>query len=528
MTDTDAVDAARFPRRALILAGGGMKVAFQAGVLQVLLDEARLDGQPLGFVMADGASGGVFNLAMWCQGMSGTQIADNWRTFRPRASIDPNLWHLPRLMYAGSLFRLRRMRRHVLPAWGLRWDAIRASNRLATFNVYNFSKQRLETITQDRMTEDHLLAAVALPMWFPPVTIDGDRYIDAVFATDGNLEEAIRRGADELWVIWTVSRRGEWRAGFVAQYFQIIEAAANSRLDGVLERIKASNAAIALGEAGEFGRTITVHLLTADVPLHYLINFGRDRFGEAVNAGVRTARSWCAELGLAVEPAGSDTTGNSSGRAGAASGDILTLRFTERMKGELTATREPSAAASTASTARIEVALTIRVADVDRFVVDPDHVAVATGYVDCPLLGGRQRVSSGSFNLLIDGDHPGHKRMAYDLAFSDGSGRRHVLRATKEIVDDPGTDVWLDTTTARVSVHEGRVATHNGRVDAGAPLFTGVIRIHLLDFLEQLSTFRVEGGNPADRLNAITRFGRLFLGKLWDVYARDVLTSSPL
>lgn len=54
-------------KRALIFAGGGIKVAFQAGVLQVWLDEAGLE-----FDLADGASGGCFNLAMWCQGMRGT------------------------------------------------------------------------------------------------------------------------------------------------------------------------------------------------------------------------------------------------------------------------------------------------------------------------------------------------------------------------------------------------------------------------------------------------------------------------
>jgi hypothetical protein len=52
-------------KRSLILAGG-MKVAFQAGVLQVWLDEARLDGAPLTFDYADGASGGTFNPAMYC------------------------------------------------------------------------------------------------------------------------------------------------------------------------------------------------------------------------------------------------------------------------------------------------------------------------------------------------------------------------------------------------------------------------------------------------------------------------------
>ena len=57
-------------RRSLILAGGGVKVAFQAGVLQVWLDEAGIE-----FDHADGASGGCLNLAMWAQGMTGASAA---------------------------------------------------------------------------------------------------------------------------------------------------------------------------------------------------------------------------------------------------------------------------------------------------------------------------------------------------------------------------------------------------------------------------------------------------------------------
>jgi len=37
-----------------------------------------------------------------------------------------------------------------------------------------------------------------------------------------------------------------------------------------------------------------------------------------------------------------------------------------------------------------------------------------------------------------------------------------------------------------------------------------------------------EGPSVADRSAALARFGKLFLGRLWDVYARDVLTSGPV
>src|SRR5215510_5756705 len=114
-------------RRSLILAGGGIKVSFQAGVLQVWLDEAGLK-----FDHVDGVSGGVFNLAMMCQGMSGLEIANNWRNMNPRAGISLNISEFPKLIYAESLFTLENYRKHVFTGWGLDWDKIRASELEAT------------------------------------------------------------------------------------------------------------------------------------------------------------------------------------------------------------------------------------------------------------------------------------------------------------------------------------------------------------------------------------------------------------
>ncbi len=85
-------------KRSLILAGGGLKVGFQAGVLEVWLDEAGLK-----FDHADGASGGCFNLAMYCQEMSGKEIADNWRNLNPFLPVDLNWEHYWKLAYASSL-----------------------------------------------------------------------------------------------------------------------------------------------------------------------------------------------------------------------------------------------------------------------------------------------------------------------------------------------------------------------------------------------------------------------------------------
>ena len=56
---------------------------------------------------------------------------------------------------------------------------------------------------------------------------------------------------------------------------------------------------------------------------------------------------------------------------------------------------------------------------------------------------------------------------------------------------------------------------------------SGIIMIQFFDFLKQLTTFRIEGPTLHDQASAMARFGRFFMGKLWDVYARHILTSGP-
>lgn len=285
------------PKRSLMLAGGGLKIAFQAGVLQVWLDEAGLE-----FAHGDAVSAACFNLAMWAQGMSGRRIADNWRELQPIAGVDVNATHLSRLFHGHSLFTLDAYREKIFPSWGLDWEKIRAGGREATFNVYNFSRHQIRPVTTPEITEDFLVASASLSLWFPPVEIGGDTYIDAVFNTASNLEEAIRRGADELWVIWTTSRRGQWHEGFVGNFFGLFEAATNGAYGQVMARIRRNNAALAAGGQGEFGRPITVRELAAEVPLHYLLNFSRKQVAAAVEQGVNAARAWCDANGVKRQP----------------------------------------------------------------------------------------------------------------------------------------------------------------------------------------------------------------------------------
>ncbi len=501
MTD---VDGASRPRRSLILAGGGTKVAFQAGVLQVWLDEAGL-----AFAHADGASGGVFNLAMWAQGLSGRQIADNWRRYQPLGAVQPNVRGLLFPPAAASVFRLDRFRRNVIGPWQLDWEAIRRTDRMATFNLYDFTRLEPVVVEAAEMDEDRLVSAVSLPMWFPPVPIDGHTYIDAVYATDANLEEGIRRGADELWVIWTVSQRGVWRRGFVSQYFQIIEAAATSQLKGVLARIERSNTAYAVTGGGEFGRPITVKMLQAEVPAHYLFNFRRDRIAMAVELGVAAARRWCAAEGLPLtEPAP---------RPAEPAGSLTGVRFTEQMTGFAAAGEsDPTIGAHVGRRQRnrLRFELTIHIDDLGTFVFEPTHQAGATGWVEYQ--GHRSAVADGRFNLFVDQADPACKRMLYELHFDGADGGPLTLLGHKVVIDDAGLDAWGDTTTLYTRLFAGHVSW--AEAQAHQVIAAGVLRITPTALFRQVLTFRGQGANRLRRFAALARFARLFAGQLWDVY----------
>jgi hypothetical protein len=234
---------------------------------------------------------------------------------------------------------------------------------------------------------------------------------------------------------------------------------------------------------------------------------------EAVNLGVQMARAWCAQNNVALPnpgPAIPPTPGAPQAR----------LQFTEEMSGFVGrgATQYGAGeAAGRTNNELLRVHFTIDIADVDAFVVNPQHEGTLTGWVESPIVGGRAVVESGTFNLLVDNLNPARKEMKYRVFCRRANGAKFTLSGFKKVEGD--ADVWTATTTLLTSVYEGEIGPggENGAVVIGR----GIIRIGLFDFLQQLTTFRVDGPTLAARTQALTRFGGLFLGKLWDVYGRQ-------
>jgi cholesterol oxidase len=156
----------------------------------------------------------------------------------------------------------------------------------------------------------------------------------------------------------------------------------------------------------------------------------------------------------------------------------------------------------------LEFTVTVKADDVDRLVDDREHEAELSGTVTAPALSPTPlQVEGGRFNLLVrDAEHAGARQMVYTMPLVADDGRRFHFEGFKQIQDDRGLDLWKDTTTLYVTVHEG---------DASGPVAAkGIVTIHIADFAKQLTTMKGIGGGPIDKLGALAKFGRMFAGSL--------------
>ncbi|RAY16665.1 FAD-dependent oxidoreductase [Actinomadura craniellae] len=191
------------------------------------------------------------------------------------------------------------------------------------------------------------------------------------------------------------------------------------------------------------------------------------------------------------------------------------LSFTEEMTGHYTeGLGDPRAGAVAERRLPLEFRLTITADDIDLFLAEPGHTARAEGWVESPGCGGRRGVEHGVFNLFAPAGAPDRRLMKYRLHFTDGSGRRLTLCGEKNVLHGPPTRIWPDTSTLYFRLLEG----HLTEGDEGAVVGAGMLRIELGDFARQLTTFRTSGPGGA---RALARFGRFFLGELWEIYGPD-------
>ena len=185
------------------------------------------------------------------------------------------------------------------------------------------------------------------------------------------------------------------------------------------------------------------------------------------------------------------------------------LTFRETMSGPVAlGAADPEAGAADPSAKNLAIHCEISIDDIDRFVADREHTGSITGSVEYEAFGGEQPVTRGIFNLFSPGG-PNERLMQYRLAF-EHDGKPYFLDGAKHVHDDPGFDVWKDTTTLHTVLHEGS--------DASGPVAgAGILSLGVEALARMMSTMRpVDGG-----IEPLVKFGKVFLGSLWEGYGKD-------
>lgn len=488
------------PQRSLILAGGGMRVAYQAGVLRALFESG------LTFAHADGTSGGTMNLGMLLSGLSPVEMCDRWRTldvkhFTSLMPIEDYLkpWDTPALGDARGIVE------HVFPHLGIDIQKINAATGMqGTFNVCNYTRKTSETIPHQRMDLDLLVAGISLPIFMPPVEKDGCLYLDSVWIKDANLLEAVRRGADELWVVWCIGNIRQYKSGVFNQYVHMIELSANGHMFEEFNLINEINARIAAGET-VCGHTkpIRLHIIKPEYPLpldpdYYL---GRIEGAELVDMGYADGKRYLqgrCEEGLPLTPEATQMRDPKLG-----------ISFREALEGRLSL-HGPDASTGEIKEGESPVALhaAVSIHDLSAFMSDPSHAAALNGHISFTPWGEDLPAKSGSFKLFpADGST---QQVVYEMTF-EHSGQEYYLVGRREVRSHAGLhDLWSAATTVKVQLRRGS--------GEGAPVIgDGVLNLSATEMVKSIrSMHATNAGSAAEGAQALLSFGRFFLGELWE------------
>lgn len=231
-----------------------------------------------------------------------------------------------------------------------------------------------------------------------------------------------------------------------------------------------------------------------------------------------TPRAVPASPGTTVSSAGTEPFAKETKMTDTMNADTTGVQFTETMHGYFstreTQDYEKAEALGRQDSQPFSFTVTITAADLDQFINSKFHEAKITGTVTAPELSPQPlSVTDGDFNLFVDdADQVNAKQMRYTMRLTSVDGKPYYLAGFKTIRNDPGFDVWGDTTTLRIKVYAGKDVS-------GPALGAGILKIEASDFMHQLTTMKaVNARNTLDALRAIARFGKLFAGALFQTY----------
>src|SRR5664279_2231061 len=152
-----------------------------------------------------------------------------------------------------------------------------------------------------------------------------------------------------------------------------------------------------------------------------------------------------------------------------------------------------------AQNTRLVMKAAVSIADLDRFIADPQHTGSISGTIDFAPLGMGLRSNSGVFKLFSPGNPPSVKWMIYELGFLQ-AGKPYYLAGKKIIPKESGAGLLPETTTLYAQLHEGNDST-------GAILAAGTLHLGAPELAELLETIRTSNtASTYESVQAVATF----------------------
>ena len=496
-------------RRALILPGGGMRVAYQVGAVCALFDRG------LRFSFADGTSGGTINLAAFLSGVSPHQLSARWRSLDIKRFVSMRPWQTYlRFPKMGALGDFDGIEHTVFPHLGIDAGKICAARGIsATFNLCDFGDKIDAVIPHTKITHKILLAAISLPLMTPPIQYEGKTWTEAVWIKDSNLMATVKAGANELWVIWCIGNTDKFKKGLLEQYVHMIEMSALGALHKEFSEIADLNQRIKNGE-NPFGhkKPIRVHFIKPEIPLPLDPDFffGRIDAATLIAYGHRDASVYFDSMkpkGIKLTPASTKMREPGHG-----------IAFREVMTGRIAFGKtDPKEGYKDTAAVPMRLHGSINVRDISIFLKDPKHEGEIVGHLEIHKYGGWLPAMKGQFGLFTPSGDSTMAYMIYDMGVLI-DGQEFWLHARKYVRIAMPWKLWPATTTLYITLHKGRDQT--GKIVAA-----GILRLNVFNLLSLLSTFHATGcETQRHKLKAVWGFFRFFAGQLIRIYFLRRLT----
>jgi cholesterol oxidase len=158
---------------------------------------------------------------------------------------------------------------------------------------------------------------------------------------------------------------------------------------------------------------------------------------------------------------------------------------------------------------------TVTIDDIDAFIADPNHFGRLDVVMDWPSFGTGLPAPGGIFNLFSPTGDPALKLMVYEWGVKH-EGQDYYFAGQKNVQVHPVLEVWHDTTTLHTQLHQGKDKT-------GPVVGAGIISLSFEELLKMGGRFKpIHSPSTEVGLAAVSKFGKFFMGELWDTYVKRV------